>query len=149
MLYIEYENYKNKLHKAQQDLDDIINEKEELFAKTQPQSTDFDKEPTKGGVPSDKFYEYVKEKQDKRIEERLAEAKSILNDRKELLLSKEEELRRSKNEYDIIYKYYFIEYLSIRQIERRIPSSKSEIDRKLQKIKENIAVWDNEGQKVY
>lgn len=137
MLYVVYEQYKNKLHNAQQVLDEIIIEKEELFAKTQPQSTDFEKEPTKGGVPGDRFYEYVKEKQNKQIEERLAEAKSIVNDRKELLLSKEEELRRSKNEYDIIYKYYFLEYLTIRQIEKRIYISKSEIDRKLQKIKKD------------
>ena len=135
MLYVEYNDYKNKLHNAQQVLDEIICEKEELFAKTQPQTTDFGNEPTNGGVPSDKFFEYVKEKLRLKIEERLEEAKSIVKDRKELLLSKEEELRRSKNEYDIIYKYYFIDYLTIRQIERRIPSSKSEIDRKLQKIK--------------
>ena len=135
MLYVVYEDYKTKFHDAQQVLDEIICEKEELFAKTQPQSTDFGKEPTNDGVLNDKFFEYVKEKQNKQIDERLAEAKSIVNDRKELLLSKEEELRKSKNEYDIIYKYYFIDCLSIRQIERRIPSSKSEIDRKLQKIK--------------
>lgn len=138
MLYVEYENYKNKLHKSQQVLDEIISEKEKLFAKTQPQSTNLDKEPTKGGVPGDKFFEYVKEIIDNKIEERIVAAKSIVKDREELLLSKEEELRRSKNEYDIIYTYYFLEYKSIRQIERKIYKSKSEIDRKLQKIKENL-----------
>ena len=135
MLYVVYEQYKTKLYNAQKDLDNILSEKEELFARTQPQSTKYDKEPVKGGSPSNSFDEYLITKEKKQIEERLAEAKSIVNDRKELLLGKEEELRQSKNEYDIIYKYYFIDCLSIRQIERRIPSSKSEINRKLQKIK--------------
>ena len=143
MLYVVYEQYKIKLYNAQKDLDKILCEKEELFSRTQPQSTKYDKENVKGGSPSNSFDEYLIAKEKKQIEERLAEAKSIVNDRKELLLGKEEELRQSKNEYDIIYRYYFIDCLSIRQIERRIPSSKSEIDRKLQKIKN----YCNLGQK--
>lgn len=148
MLYIEYEQFKTKFYNAQQDFDKILSEKEELFAKTQPQSTKYDKEPVKGGSPSNSFDEYLIAKEKKQIEERLTEARTILNDRKDLLLSKEEELRQSKNEYDIIYKHYFIDCLTIRQIERRIPSSKSEIDRKLQKIKEKLQLG-TKGDKSY
>lgn len=148
MLYVVYEQYKTKLYNAQKDLDNILCEKEELFAKTQPKSTQYDKETVKGGSPSNSFDEYLIAKEKKQIEERLNEAKSIVNDRKELLLGKEEELRQSKNEYDIIYKYYFIDCLSIRQIERRIPSSKSEIDRKLQKIKKYCNLGQNRTKSI-
>lgn len=147
MLYVKYENYKNKYHDAQENFDDILSEKEKLFAKTQPKATNYNKEIVTGGTPVNSFENYVIEKEEKQIDKRLTEARSILKDRNLLLKSKEEELMISKDWYDIIYKYHFIEYLSTRKIEKRVPFSKSEIDRKLKIIKENIS-WDKKGQKI-
>ena len=46
MLYIEYEEYKNKYYEVQRKYNDILNEKEELFAKTQPKATQITGEKT-------------------------------------------------------------------------------------------------------
>ena len=50
MLYIEYEEYKNKYYEVQKKYNDILNEKEELFAKTQPKATQINGEKTAGGA---------------------------------------------------------------------------------------------------
>ena len=138
MLYKEYWEYKKKYYDAQKKYDEVLSEKERLFARTQPKATQYDKEVVTGGSPSNTFDEYVIAKENKQIDERLEEAKSILDDRERLLKLKEEELRHSKDWYDIIYVYYYIEKLSIRKIERKIPFSKSDIYRKLETIKENL-----------
>lgn len=144
MLYIEYEKYKTKLYNAQQDFDSILSEQEKLFSRTQPQSTDFGKEPTKGGVPSDKFYEYVKEKEEKQIDLRLTEARSILNDRERLTKLKLEELLESKNIYDKVYVCKYIEGLKNYQIAKKISYSEAQIYRILKIIRKNINMIENE-----
>lgn len=146
MLYVVYEQYKTKLYNAQKDLDKILCEKEELFARTQPQSTKYDKEPVKGGSPSNSFDEYLIAKEKKQIEERLNEAKSIVNDRKELLLGKEEELRNSKDWYDKIYVYRFLDNLSVEKIKNIMPYCRSSIYEKIKEI-EKVVSLDNFGQK--
>lgn len=138
MVYIEYEKYKTKYYESQSNFNDILDEQEKLFAKTQPKATIYDKEKVKGGKPVNTFESYVIVKQKKKIDERLKEAKSILEDRAILLKAKEEELKASKNWYDVIYTYYYIENYSERKIENKIPYSKSQIHRILEKIKKNI-----------
>lgn len=148
MVYITYEEYKAKYLDAQNDFDEILREKEELFSKTQPSSTDFSKEMvSKSIIPSDPFAIYAHKMQENKVDERLDAARSILDDRRRLLKLKEEELRQSKDWLDVIYTYYYIEKLSIRKIERRIPFSKSEIGRKLQIINKNI-ILGQKGKKV-
>lgn len=138
MLYIQYVEFKTKYYEAQKKYDEILSEKERLFVKTQPKATQYDKEVVSGGSFGNTFDNYLIEKDKKQIDERLEEAKSILEDREKLLKLKEAELKESKNWFDIIYVYAFIYRLSVRKIEKRIPFSKSEIDRKLQIIKNNI-----------
>lgn len=138
MIYKEYEEYRTKYYEAQKIYDSILNVKEELFIRTQPSSIKFDKEIVSGGTPSNAFDSYLIVKEKKQIDERLIEAKSILDDRGKLFRLKEEELYHSKDWNDIIYKYYFIEKLSIRKIAMRIPFSSTEVFRKIQIIRKNI-----------
>lgn len=138
MLYMQYVEFKTKYYEAQKRYDEILSEKELMFVKTQPKATQYDKEVVSGGVPGNSFDNYLIEKDKKQIDERLNEAKSILEDRERLLKGKEAELKESKNWFDIIYVYAFIYRLSVRKIEKRVPFSKSEIARKLQIIKNNI-----------
>lgn len=138
MLYIEYHEYRDKCYDAQKKYDEILSEKEHLFSKTQPKATQYDKEVVSGGLPNNSFDDYLIEKEKKQIDERLEEAKSILDDRERLLKLKEEELRHSKDWIDIIYVYYYIEKLSMRKISKRIPFSTTEIYRKVGIIKKNV-----------
>lgn len=138
MIYIEYHEYKNKYYIAQKEYDNILSEKEELFVKTQPKATDYDKEKVSGGSPSNTFDNYLIIKEKKQLDERLKEARSILEDRIKLLKLKEEELKQSKEWLDIIYTCYFIDKLSIRKISKKIPFSTTEIFRKIKIIRKNI-----------
>lgn len=138
MIYIEYEEYKSKYHAAQKEFNDILTEQEKLFSKTQPQSTDYSKDKVKSSSFSNPFANYVIAKQEKLIDERLVEARSILKDRRTLLLAKEEELNKSKDYIDIVYKLYYIDKLSIRKIGEEINYSKSQIYEILRKIQKNL-----------
>lgn len=147
MIYIQYHECKNKYYDAQKDFEKVLSEKERLFTKTQPGAVDTTKEKTSGGTPSNTFDNYLVEKEKKNIDKRLKEVRSILEDREKLFNIKTELLKESKEWDDIIYAYRYIENLSIRKIERRIPFSKSEIYRKLQIIRKNIKSGQN-GKKV-
>lgn len=145
MEYLKYHEYKNKYHKAQESLNDIISEKEHLFAKTQPKATDFSKEPVTGGKKVDSFTEYTAQVINQKINERLEEARSILADRKMLLLDKEDELRRSKDWYDKIYTYRFLDKYSIEKIKNIMPYCRSSIYNKLEEIEKKLGL-DKNGQ---
>lgn len=138
MLYVEYNLLRHKYIAAQIQYDAILSEQEELFLRTQPTAVSFDKERVTGGDQANPFDEYIIAKERKRIDERLKEIKSILDDRKELLDLKERELRASKDWYDKIYTYYFLDRLTITQLELRIPYSRVQIWRKLNIIKSNL-----------
>ena len=138
MLYVEYHEYKTKFHNAQRDFDSILSEKELLFAKTQPKATTYDKEIVSGGLFTNTFDNYVIEKEKKNIDKRLGEARSILEDRARLLDIKERELRQSKDWYDKIYVYRFIENMPVDKIKNIMPYCRANIYNIINKILENV-----------
>lgn len=138
MLYVEYLDYKKKYLDAQIIYDEILSEKETLFLMTQPKASQVDAERVSGGKRTNKIDEYISIKDEKKIDLRLEEIRSILNDRENLLKAKEVELRNSKEWLDIIFVYYYIEKLSIRKISKKIPFGTTEIFRKLKKIEKSI-----------
>ena len=147
MLYIEYHEYRNKYYAAQEKYDEVLSEKEHLFAKTQPKATQYDKEVVSGGSPSNSFDEYLIVKEKKQIDERLEEAKSILEDRERLLKLKEEELRQSKDWHDKVYVYKYLDNLSANEIKYKMHYCRSNIYEILKKIRKNIGL-DKIGQKL-
>lgn len=145
MLYVEYHEYKTKYYEAQKKYDEILSEKEKLFAITQPKSTSFDKEIVSGGSPSNSFDNYLILKEKKQIDERLKEARSILSDREKLLRIKEEELRLSSDWHDIAYIYKYIDNLPVKIIKAKMPYCRSQIYEILKIIKKNVKS-DKNGQ---
>lgn len=127
MLYETYEDYKKKYEEIQKRYDEVLSEKERLFGMTQPKAVKYDKERVSGGVKTNSFDDYLIQKDNKHIDEQLAEIRIILHDRSILLKAKEEELRGSKNWYDIIYVYYFIDGLSTHKIAKRVPYSQQRV----------------------
>lgn len=138
MLYVEYIDFKKKYIEAQKLFDNILSEKETLFSMTQPKAVQFDKERVSGGTKQNTFDDYLVIKDNRHLDAKLEEIRSILKDREKLLKVKEEELRNSKDWLDIIFIYYYIEKLSIRKIAKRIPFGTTEIYRKIKKIEKNI-----------
>ena len=138
MLYEEYEIYKNKYYEAQKKYNQILNEKEELFAKTQPKATKITGEKTEGGKHLNAFDEYLIQKEKKNIDKRLEEIKSILDDRERLLKLKEQELRESKNSYDKIYRCRYIDRLTIEKTARLSNYSRSQVFNILKEIRKHL-----------
>ena len=110
---------------------------------TQPGAVRYDKEKVSGNTGRDAFEEYVILKDRTRIDERINEQKSIMEEWKRLKGIKEGDLRCSKDLHDRIYTYFYLDRLSLTQIERRIPYSRVQIWRILKIIKKNCdsAPW--------
>lgn len=135
MIYAEYARLKSKCSESLKVYESIIDEQQRLFEKTQPQGISVETERVSGGESLNAFDSYLIAKERARIDERLTEAKGICDNLTELLKLKEQELRASKDWYDIIYKLRYIENLSITKIENRLPYSRAQIWRILNKIK--------------
>ena len=138
MIYIEYEEYKYRYYEVQKKYNQILNEKEELFAKTQPKATQIIGEKTAGGKHVSAFDEYLIQKEKKNIDQRLAEVKSILDDRERLVKLKELELRASKDSYDKIYRCRYLDRLTIEKTARLSNYSRAQVFNILRKIKKSI-----------
>lgn len=138
MLYVTYEQFKLKYYETQKQYNEILNEKEQLFLKTQPKATKFDKEKVTGGVSTNTFDEYLIEKERKQIDERLEEVKIILEDRRHLLELKKEELKHSTNIQDKIYYYKYIDKMRVEKIGRLVGYGEAQVYRVLRTIKNNL-----------
>ena len=143
MLYLEYEDYKRRCKVTQDKLVEILNEKEALFAMTQIKAVDYGKDRVSGGNGANVFETYMIEKERARIDERLHEARSLLEDRQTLLAAKERELRESTHVEDKIYLYRKVERRRVYWIAKRLNYSQSQVYRILQRIDENLKMREN------
>jgi len=134
-LYLEHRKYYLAYQNALVKVDKIVNEREELLATVQPKSplADHEREFMKanpsvtGGQYVNKVEEYVIELEQRKIKERLAEAKEILNERYEILMLKERELRKSKDIYNVIYTYKWVDGLKAEAIIVQTGYSRSQV----------------------
>lgn len=137
-IYLSYCEFKAKYIAAQRKYDAILQEKEYLFAKTQPKSPKFDKNSINSSNNLNVFDEYLIAIERKHINSRLEEIRSILADRERLLKLKEQELTASNNIMDRIYKYRYLDNLSVGKIARLVSYSKSQVYRILVKMQNQI-----------
>lgn len=138
MIYLDYEKFRQNYLETQRRYDEILSEKEKLLALTQPQAVQFDKEPCAGGEKGSPFDSYLIEKERRRIDERLEEAKMLLNERKELLMQKGQELRESTDSHDKIYRMKYLGGYKVTKIATVLGYDKSSVYRILQTISDNI-----------
>lgn len=80
MIYLDYEKARREYKKAYEDMCLIIAEKEELFQRTQPQATNYDKERVTNSNEGYTFADYLAEKERKKIDTRLDDAKKNWNE---------------------------------------------------------------------
>ena len=113
---------------------EILNEKEALFALTQPKATDYDTERVKRGEKADTFDRYIIEKERRRIDERLQEARKLLAERRQMLGDKREELKMSNDIKDKVYYFRYIEKKVIHWIAVNVNYSEVQIYRILRQI---------------
>lgn len=136
-LYQEYEVFKLRLSETQMRYNKILSEKENLFARTQPQGINFD-DRVSGGEYVNAFDRYLIDKEKSKIDERLAEVKSILDDRKELMALKEDEIRASKDPECKIYCLRYIDRVRVYKIPKMVSYSEAQVYRFLNIIKKSI-----------
>lgn len=133
MIYEEYESIWNTIRKKEKELFELINKRDELFLKTQPKSSKFDKEKVDSKTSKNMMEEYVIQKE--YFNERIMQLNITLDDIYQVLKRKRDELRQSKNIYDRIYYYRIIERLSMYKIATLIGYSKEQTYRYFKKIK--------------
>ena len=140
MIYPEYHYLLIKYSETQARLSDLLNEKEELFAITQPKGVNTEKETVSGGKNTNLYEAYLIQKEQSHIEERIAEIKEILDDRYKLLKDAEGRLKASLILDDRIYKMRYIDRTRVYKIARRLNYSESHVYRIIERIEKNLKV---------
>ena len=141
LVYMEYNDCKDKLNEIQKRYKEILEEKEQLFNATSIKPTRFRygiRIRSKYNSVTNSFDDYLEAKEEKRIDERLSEIRSMIKDRSTLLKMKEQELKSSKCWDDILYVCFFVDNMPISKIKSKIPYGQSQIYRMLKKIKQEI-----------
>ena len=143
-MYLEYEESRLRYREAVNTYNAIVAEKEELFARTQPKSVKYDQERVSGGMPQNPFEEYVITMEKRRVNERLAEAKSIVDERKRILEHREWELRRSTDIADRVYCRRMLDKWRIARICKETHYQEAQVHRYLHDIREQIKMIGND-----
>lgn len=135
MVYVQYERLKQKYLISQNNYDELIKDKEDLFATTQPKNQKYDQDRVSGGQTDNIFDRYLVRKQEIFLEERLEEARTILEDRKRLLDLKREELENSEDVTDRVYYLKHIKRVKNKEIAKQIGYSTAQTNRILKDIR--------------
>lgn len=105
--------------KAQDDLNRILDEWILAFQKTQPKSQTYG-DKVQSSITGSMLDEYVIAVEDKRLYSRINAANQIMEAKGELVKIAEEELRKSRNIYDLIYTYKWIDSLKTKEVYRKL-----------------------------
>ena len=141
MIYIEYEEMWGKIRLLEKECNDLINQREMLFNETQPKAAKLDSLKVDGNNPSNMFDIYVIKVNE--LDRKINNINKTLDDRYILLKRKRDELKASKNTYDRIYVYRYIERLSVFKIGILMGYEKTQIYRYLKKINKNTNMQQN------
>ena len=117
MKYLEHRKRYIEYKQACEDLNQVLDEWILAFQRTQPKISYGDKVQ---GNATNKIEEYVIEVENKRLRERKEVAEQIIDGKAKLLNMAEEELRRSKNIYDMIYTYRWVDGMKPNEIYRKL-----------------------------
>ena len=137
MIYAEYEKMWVVIRKLEKELFDLINDRDELFSKTQPKATTLDKEKVDSSNRSNMLETYVIRQEN--YTKRINQLQLSLEDRYQALNRKREELRLSQNIYDRIYYLKYIEKLNIYKIAYLTNYDRTNVWRYLKKIEKSIS----------
>lgn len=137
MICVEYALCYKKYKDALDIYKSILEEQEQLFNMTQPKSVRYDKDRVQS-TPSNMYEQYIRKKEEKRIDERLNSAKELVSHREYLLEIKKKELIESKEVNDLIYRYKYIDNIAPSHISEMMGYSMNHIYRILENINSKI-----------
>ena len=136
MIYEEYESIWKTIREKEKELFELIPKRDKLFEKTQPKSSSFDKELVDGKKNVNMMEQYIIQKE--YYDMRINQLNQTLDDWYLALGRKKKELQASKNLYDRIYYYRYIERLSVKKIAKLIIYSERQTRRHLDNIEKSI-----------
>lgn len=116
-MYLEHNKRWNEYIQAQQDLQNVLDEWEVVFQRTQPKVKYGEHT---SGSPVNKVEEYVIEVERRQLRKRIEDAKEVINAKKELLDIAEEQLRKSRDIYDLIYTKKWVDHKRPKDIYREL-----------------------------
>ena len=137
MVYKEYQDAVAAKKLSELEYQKVLSEKESLFQMTQPRSSRVDQEKVTTSNSGTSFDAYLVEKERRRIDERLEEAKAILDARAEVVEVKRLELYESKEPLDVVFRLRWLEGMSPTSISAAIHYSESQVYRFMRRIKES------------
>lgn len=117
MYYLEHNKRYCDYLQAQRDLNEVLEEYMIVFQRTQPKGNYSERI---SGSPKNKTEEYVIELDRRQLNRRIADAKLIIQAKKDLLDMAEEQLRKSKDIYDLIYTKKFVDRKRPKDIYREL-----------------------------
>lgn len=117
MYYLEHNKRYCDYLQAQRDLNEVLEEYMIVFQRTQPKGNYSERI---SGSPKNKTEEYVIELDRRQLNRRIADAKLIIQAKKDLLDMAEEQLRKSKDIYDVIYTKKFVDKKRPKDIYREL-----------------------------
>lgn len=138
MMYQEHYNAYLKYVICKTKYVEAIDRKELFFDKTQPKAVNPDSVRVSGGTQTNSFENYIIATEN--IDEQINELKAILDERYNVLMRAEQELRNSRDWNDRIYVYKYLDKLTIKQIERKVPYSRRQLYRILDRIRDNLTI---------
>lgn len=138
MMYQEHYNAYLKYVICKTKYIEAIDRKELFFDKTQPKAVNPDSVRVSGGTQTNSFENYIIATEN--IDEQINELKAILDERYNVLMRAEQELRNSRDWNDRIYVYKYLDKLTIKQIERKVPYSRRQLYRILDRIRDNLTI---------
>lgn len=116
---------------------DACNKLEELFTRTQPGAIRYDSDKVVTPYPDGSVVdEYIAEKERQHVDDRIRQARQLLDYRKYLLDLEEQELRKSREPIDIIFYMRFLDRKKIRWICWKTNYSESTVKRKIREIRQ-------------
>lgn len=138
MVFLDYERAKIKYYKAQEWLDEALNEQEKLMTRTMPSAINYQKPVVQNSPDGNVFDDYLIAKEEKKVKRKIAQRRQLLEDRERLLILKEKELRKSHDKMDIVYVNWKIDGQSPEAISEALHYSKSQVYRMIGGIKSAI-----------
>ena len=134
MVYPEYEVCKAKVVELQGQFDKLLTEKERIFSKALPNAIRYDKESVQSSNTVNVQEEYVITLDEKQIDEKLEQLRTMLSDRNGLLEMKEKELFKSQDLHDKVYRLRYIKGFGIKKISNILSYSRAHVYRILDEI---------------
>ena len=137
MIYQDYEKAYDQYIKAQEWFEQALQEQERLITRTLPRAIRYDKQQAQRSDDVNPLDDYVIEKEEKRIDKKIARSRKLLEARLKILEMKEKDLRKSQHHLDKIYVLYHLEGHTPSQVANALNYSMAQVYRYINKLKKD------------